>query len=313
MRRQELQQQLRQWLQQRATAATTATGLFAMGHAQRCLRVKRALGVHVAAAFGALLFLAFYVILDLSQPQAALAAAAAARWRPYSDSSLTRWGLAHRYARLSATSLAAQFEEGLSLQDMLRLQKQRQAAQPGTRANAPDDAKLVASLTAREEVVAELPCVFAPRQQPEKALGDEILVKFFDTRYVKLWDYARARTGGAVAIRYADGSQRRGDNAFALWPAGPGDQSMTGLNLGLFEISVVTIHPFPVVRLLQEKGKGQTTIGKGTSGLEASSPAALHYFLRNMDSVEQQRTAIAEMPASMRLDLLRWLANGASE
>jgi len=283
-----------------------------MGHAGRRSRVDLVAGV-LAAAVGAMWFLASCGGHCMSLPQAALTAAASSHCRTCSDSGLLRRGRARRFGCLSTTSLAAQFEEGLSLQEMLRLQKQRQAATSGPRASAPPDADLVAAVATQEELIAELPCVFAPRQQPEKSIGDDIVVNFFDKRYVKLWDYARSRTGGAVAIRYAAGNLRRADHAFALWPAQPEGSRVIGLNLGLFGVSVVTIHPFPLVRLFQDKNVGQAALGEGTSGIQVSNPAELHSYLWSLGNVEKQRQALAEMPTSLRLELLRWLANGADE
>jgi len=155
----------------------------------------------------------------------------------------------------------------------------------------------------------ELPCVFAPQMQPTRALGDCIVLRFIQNRYRKLWAYARAQTCGAVAVRYQQGSYRRGSDVFALWPAlqtsRAGGLSLAGLSLGLFECSVVTVSPFPLVRL----GAGARH-GNGDEGRPPREPAAIHARLRGLGSRRAQGEAVAGLGLQERWALLAWLAKG---
>lgn len=202
---------------------------------------------------------------------------------------------------------AASFEDGLSLQDMLRLQRQKQAAAPGLRAEVPDTSPDgVAPETrgidgAPVKLIGELPCVFTPKEQPDYEPGDDITLGFFDVRYRKLWDYARAHTRGAVAVRYAKASHKKSFEAFVVWPRDPQDNSVTGPNLGCFEISVVTVHPFPLVRLLAPGG---------IDAAPSASPAELNSFLRSRSIVASQE-ALRGMSEADRRALVAWLSEGS--
>lgn len=145
---------------------------------------------------------------------------------------------------------AADFESGLSLEDMLQLAEKRKSAPAPVAPVAPvapaapaAPVALVAEVeeTApqvlipevldrtpsffRLEVAAELPCVFTPSEEGERRLGDEVKLRFWQDRYIQLWDHACRRTDGAVAVRFSKGSLRRSPHAFALWPAKRGDSA----------------------------------------------------------------------------------------
>lgn len=178
------------------------------------------------------------------------------------------------------------------MEDMLQLQKRRKAA-PATRpmVNSPEDVWGPVPTPSGEEVLAELPCIFAPGHEPEGDLGEKIAVRFWQPRYKKLWQYASAKTGGAVAIRYCEGY-----DAFALWPA---HGELIGLNMGRFPWSVVTVHPFPLVRLILKSPPAEQA---------KAAPEELHRSLRSLypNFTEQSKT-IQGMTDADRVALIRWL------
>ncbi|CAJ1399961.1 unnamed protein product [Effrenium voratum] len=221
---------------------------------------------------------------------------------------------------------AADFESGLSLEDMLQLAEKRKSAPAPVAPVAPvapaapaAPVALVAEVeeTApqvlipevldrtpsffRLEVAAELPCVFTPSEEGERRLGDEVKLRFWQDRYIQLWDHACRRTDGAVAVRFSKGSLRRSPHAFALWPAKRGDSDMLGLNLGMFNVSVATVNPFPMLRLLYWPDIDEAA---------AKDPAELNSFLRSLGDLEAQKDAIRGMSPADRLALIRWLAKG---
>ena len=125
------------------------------------------------------------------------------------------------------------FESDLSVQEMLRLhsqrsspaQKQDKSKTPGSKSLSPPPSILTPEVLQakpswlRSKPAAELPCVFTPREEGERQLGEPVELKFWQNAYVRLWDYARANTAGAVAVRYRRGSLARSPHVFALWPA----------------------------------------------------------------------------------------------
>lgn len=222
---------------------------------------------------------------------------------------------------------ASNFEDGLSVQDMLRLARQRRDAdagvQPGTRAprarTARAEAECAPAASAGAPAVDEvavLPCVFTGQMQPARGLGEEIKLRFFQKRYQKMWSYAQAQTGGAVAVRYQQGSYRRGEEVFALWPAAQsahagGGRVLLGLSLGLFVCSVITAHPFPLVRLLpQQPQEPQEPQERGGPGITVPDVAALHARLRGLATPRLQSSAVAALELRDRVALLGWLATG---
>ena len=135
---------------------------------------------------------------------------------------------------------AQDFESELSVQEMLRLSRQRseqREAQPKeiTRNLESDPKKRFVSSSSvlapeilqqkpswlRLKPAAELPCVFTPREEGVRQLGTPVDLKFWQSTYARLWEYACRRTAGAVAVRYSRGSLQRSPHAFALWPAVP--------------------------------------------------------------------------------------------
>ncbi|CAE8592176.1 unnamed protein product, partial [Polarella glacialis] len=204
------------------------------------------------------------------------------------------WGRAQRGA--------SSFEQGLPLEEMLRSARQRQAA-PSQGATSPPE-----SVSSSRGLRVSLPCVFSSREQPAKEIGGKRELQFFEGRYLKLWAFAKAQTGGAVAVRYASGSQ-----AHAFWPAVPGAASLTGLSLGVFNCSVVKVHPFPLVRLLLSADEMVQAEASGSQDASCGSPAELHSSLRSLDSVEAQQAALSRLQPGERLALLHWLAAGGSE
>eukprot|EP00435_Cladocopium_sp_Y103_P028291 s151_g7.t1 len=155
----------------------------------------------------------------------------------------------------------------------------------------------------RLEEAAVLPCVFSPTEQGERPIGVEVELRFWEPAYQMLWQYAQKRTAGAVAVRFSKGSLRRSPDVFALWPAEMKDGSLRGLNMGMYNLSVKTVHPFPVIRLMQLPGVDEA---------DGQDPQELHDHLRSLESREQQSDALHAMSPADRLALLRWMANGGN-
>lgn len=155
----------------------------------------------------------------------------------------------------------------------------------------------------RLEEAAVLPCVFSPIEQGERPIGVEVELRFWEPAYQLLWQYAQKRSAGAVAVRFSKGSLRRSPDVFALWPAEMKDGSLRGLNMGMYNLSVKTVHPFPVIRLMQLPGVDEA---------DGQDPQELHDHLRSLESREQQSDALHAMSAADRLALLRWMANGGN-
>eukprot|EP00439_Symbiodinium_sp_Y106_P085676 s721_g29.t1 len=211
---------------------------------------------------------------------------------------------------------ARDFESELSVQEMLNMHRKRKrdADRPRQKEGHPEAAE-AAVLTPevlaakpswlRLKPAAELPCVFTPREEGVRRLGEPIELKFWQHAYVRLWQHARLHTGGAVAVRYSRGSLARSPHAFALWPSAPRERSMQGLVLGMFNLTVKTIHPFPILRLMRPPDETDEE-------LEANEPAELNAFLRSLGDPAKQGAAIEDMTTADRRALLRWLAGGAA-
>ena len=123
---------------------------------------------------------------------------------------------------------ARDFESELSVQDMLNMHRKRNADRdPQTEGQPEATAVLTPEVLAAKpswlqlKPAAELPCVFTPREEGVRKLGEPIELKFWQHAYVRLWQHARLHTGGAVAVRYSRGSLARSPHAFALWPSAP--------------------------------------------------------------------------------------------
>eukprot|EP00933_Yihiella_yeosuensis_P075748 TRINITY_DN85247_c0_g1_i1.p1 TRINITY_DN85247_c0_g1~~TRINITY_DN85247_c0_g1_i1.p1 ORF type:complete len:373 (-),score=52.74 TRINITY_DN85247_c0_g1_i1:9-1019(-) len=201
---------------------------------------------------------------------------------------------------------SANFEEGLSLKDMLQIQRQRDAAskQQQQQQYKQRDAESASQELACE--IPEIPCVFSPRKQPDYELGSEIQLQFYQERYKKLRQYSSLRTGGAVAVRYSSETCRRSSQANVLFPSFGGPTGVTGLNLGLFDVTtVITVHPFPLVRLVVPADQ--------MTAMETSTddPSELHAYLCSLN-LSKQRLAISEMGLGNRLLLLRWMCSGGA-
>jgi len=80
---------------------------------------------------------------------------------------------------------------------------------------------------------------------------------------------------------------------------------MQGLVLGMFNLTVKTIHPFPILRLMRPPDETDEE-------LEANEPAELNAFLRSLGDPAKQGAAIEDMTTADRRALLRWLAGGAA-
>lgn len=200
------------------------------------------------------------------------------------------------FARPSRCSRPARggndFEEGLSLEEMLRLAKARQ-----TPATPFDDHR-----QRGKRVSLDVPCVFTTKEQPKHLLGDPVNLRFIQPCYQKLRNFINAKTAGACAVRYrCDGA--KSSQAAALWPSSVFADSMMGLNLGFFDYDVVTMHPFPVIRIL-------ATLDP-TDDLEIFNPQEVHMYLRSCRS-DAQRDSIADMSEAQRLALMKWLVTGGS-
>jgi len=204
---------------------------------------------------------------------------------------------------------AERVPEGVSLEDMIKIAKQREAACDGPYAGADALQEAVADGRAvfDMEVVAELPCVFTGEEQPVRGPGDEIGCNFFDLRYQKAWQYAKSQTGGAFAIRYKKGNLQKSDQVFGLWPASDRGHGLLGLSLGLYACSVVTVHPFPIVRLLAPVESESSRL----ASIDDPLAAELHLFLRSLKR-DQQRAAMADMEPRFHRSLMRWLASGGA-
>eukprot|EP00913_Durusdinium_trenchii_P022163 g20824.t1 len=79
-----------------------------------------------------------------------------------------------------------------------------------------------------------------------------------------------------------------------------GESGLRGLNLGMYNLSVKSVNPFPVVRLLGVNEDG------------GRDPSDLHSFLRPLDDLQRQSQALRELTSADRLALTQWLANGGT-
>ncbi|CAK9007306.1 unnamed protein product [Durusdinium trenchii] len=205
-----------------------------------------------------------------------------------------------RYARNASSS---SFESGLSIEEMLNLAGKRKSAglslgsslaqqdsetedvdgenedapgKPGKgrpKVLIPEVLPVLspngAGTFGRQEL-ATLPCVFCPSEEGTREIGAQIDLQFWQNPYQLLWSHALKQTAGAVAVRFSKGSLRRSPHVFALWPAEMGESGLRGLNLGMYNLSVKSVNPFPVVRLLGVNEDG------------GRDPSDLHSFLRRV-------------------------------
>jgi len=218
----------------------------------------------------------------------------------------------------SAEKRSAENSDGeLSMEDMIKVARQKRWAGQGERAGVDlPEVNTEAAATAQAEQSkaptlvkpkVELPCMFTPKQQPDKRPGDKISMNFFDLRYKKMWNYARAQTAGCLAIRYKNGGYSKSDQAYVLWPSDkvPGGGGMTGLVLGLIDCSMVTVHPFPISRMLLGTIEEQPPA-------EMSEGELLHQRLRSAER-RQQPEMIAELSEAQRKNLIIWMASAGKD
>ena len=116
-------------------------------------------------------------------------------------------------AHISRTCCKARnFESELSVEEMLRLQRQRSLQKDSrnegslqTGESKEEQRVLTPEVLPRKpcwissKPIAELPCVFAPQEEGVRELGSAIELKFWQSPYIRLWDYACKQTSGVVA------------------------------------------------------------------------------------------------------------------
>ncbi|CAE7727633.1 unnamed protein product [Symbiodinium sp. CCMP2456] len=195
---------------------------------------------------------------------------------------------------------ARDFESELSVQQMLKMHRKRNPDRvPQTESQPEATAVLTPEVLAAKpswlqlKPAAELPCVFTPREEGVRKLGEPIELKFWQHAYVRLWQHARLHTGGAVAVRYSRGSLARSPHAFALWPSAPRERSMQGLVLGMFNLTAGSrVEPkLPLIAFFCSSMRTfllaeMRYLGAGSpEEVEANEPVELNAFLRSLAEV----------------------------